>query len=155
MAVKPVPEGYHTVTPYLVMKGASEAIDFYTKVFGAKEVVRMDGPGGSIGHAEIMIGDSFIMLADESPEMGFRGPESVGGTPVSLVIYIEDVDAVFARALAAGGTETKPLKDQFYGDRSGTITDPFGHVWTISTHKEDVSPEEMDKRMKEMMSSGE
>ena len=155
MAVKPVPEGYHTVTPYLVMKGASEAIDFYTKVFGAKEVVRMDGPGGSIGHAEIMIGDSFIMLADESPEMGFQGPEAVGGTPVSLVIYIEDVDAVFARALAAGATETKPLKDQFYGDRSGTITDPFGHVWTISTHKEDVSPEEMDKRMKEMMSSGE
>ena len=155
MAVKPVPEGYHTVTPYLVMKGASEAIDFYTKVFGAKEVVRMDGPGGSIGHAEIMIGDSFIMLADESPEMGFQGPEAVGGTPVSLVIYIEDVDAVFARALAAGATEKKPLKDQFYGDRSGTITDPFGHVWTISTHKEDVSPEEMDKRMKEMMSSGE
>jgi len=155
MAVKPVPEGYHTVTPYLVMKGASEAIDFYTRVFGAKEVVRMDGPGGSIGHAEIMIGDSFIMLADESPEMGFQGPEAVGGTPVSLVIYIEDVDAVFARALAAGATETKPLKDQFYGDRSGTITDPFGHVWTISTHKEDVSPEEMDKRMKEMMSSGE
>jgi PhnB protein len=144
--VKPIPEGYHSVTPYLVMKGAADAIEFYKKAFGATELFRMDHEG-KIGHAELKIGDSPIMLADENPEMGYLGPLSIGGTPVSLMIYVEDVDKIYPQAIAAGGVELKPLQDQFYGDRSGTLKDPFGHIWTVSTHKEDVTPEEMDKRM--------
>jgi PhnB protein len=147
MAVKPIPEGYHTVTPYLVIQGASRAIDFYKKAFGAVETVRMGGPDGKVGHAEIKIGDSMVMLADEHPDMGYRGPKAYGGTPVSLVLYVEDVDSMFPRAIAAGAKELRPLKDQFYGDRSGTLEDPFGHVWTIGTHKEDVAPDEMERRM--------
>jgi PhnB protein len=151
MAVKPIPEGYHTVTPYLVIKGAAAALEYYKKAFGARETVRMDGPGGTIGHAEMKIGDSNIMLADESPDMGHRGPKSVGGTPVSIVLYVEDVDAVFKRAVDAGGKSVRPVEDQFYGDRMGTLEDPFGHVWSIGTHIEDVAPDEMDRRMQEMM----
>ncbi len=145
---KPIPEGYHSVTPYLIIKGATEAIDFYKKAFGATELFRMPAPGGKIGHAEIKIGDSPIMLADESPEMGYKSPKSLGGSPISIMIYVVDVDTVFKRAIAAGGKEQRPVKDQFYGDRSGTLEDPFGHVWHVATHKEDVSPEEMERRMK-------
>lgn len=145
--VKPVPEGYHTVTPYLIIRDAARAIEFYKKAFDAKEMVRMPAPGGKIGHAEIKIGDSYIMLADESPEMGHNGPQSIGGSPVSIVLYLEDVDAVVGRAVAAGAKLVRPVEDQFYGDRSGGVEDPFGHSWHISTHIEDVSPEEMKKRM--------
>lgn len=144
--VKPIPDGYHSVTPYLSIKGAAEAIDYYKKAFGATELFRMDHEG-KVGHAEIKIGDSPIMLSDEYPEMGFVSPKTLGGTPVGIMIYVEDVDTTFKQAIAAGGVEKKPLQDQFYGDRSGTLTDPFGHVWTVATHKEDVTPEEMDKRM--------
>jgi PhnB protein len=150
MAVKPIPDGYHSVTPYLIVDDAASAIEFYKRAFGATELFRMDAPGGKIGHAEIKIGDSPIMLADEFPEMGFRSAKAIGSTPVSLMIYVEDVDSVFPQAIAAGGKELKPLQDQFYGDRSGTLEDPFGHVWTVSTHKEDVPPEEMERRMGEM-----
>jgi PhnB protein len=135
MAVRPIPEGYHTVTPYLTVKGAAEAIDFYKKAFGATELMRFDGPGGKVMHAELKIGDSPVMLGDEAPEMGALGPHSRGGSSVGLLIYVEDVDARFARAIAAGAKEVRPVKDQFYGDRSGTLTDPFGHQWTIATHK--------------------
>ena len=144
--VKPIPEGYHSVTPYLIISGAADSIDYYKKAFGAVELFRM-AHSGKVGHAEIKIGDSPIMLADEFPEMGYRSPKSLGGTPVSIMIYVEDVDTVYKQALDAGGTEVKALQDQFYGDRSGTLTDPFGHVWTVATHKEDVSEEEMAKRM--------
>lgn len=146
MAVKATPDGYHAVTPYLVVRGAASALDYYRRVFDAVELLRMDGPDGRIGHAEIKIGDSPVMLADEAPEMGARSPESYGGAAVSLMVYVEDVDATFRRALAAGGTEMRPVKDQFYGDRSGTLTDPYGHVWTIATHKEDVPAEELQRR---------
>ena len=146
MAVKPIPDGYHSVTPYLIVKGAAKALDFYKQALGATELFRIDGPGGTIGHAEIKIGDSIIMLADEFPQMGFRGPDSLGGSPVGLMIYVKDVDTQFAQALAAGGTVVKPLQNQFYGDRSGTFKDPFGHLWTIATHVEDVPPEEIAKR---------
>ena len=142
---EPIPAGYHSVTPYLIINGAADAIEFYKKAFGATELFRMPH-GDKIGHAEIKIGDSPIMLADEYPEMGFKSPKSIGGTPVSLMIYVEDVDTVFPRAIAEGGVEMKPLQDQFYGDRSGTFTDPFGHVWTVATHMEDLTPEEMGKR---------
>jgi PhnB protein len=144
--VKPIPEGYHSVTPYLICDGAADAIEYYKKTFGATELFRMDH-GGKIGHAELKIGDSPIMLADEYPEMDYRSPKALGGTPVSLMIYVEDVDSVYKQAIDAGATEVKPLQDQFYGDRSGTLTDPFGHVWTIATHKEDVTMEEMNRRM--------
>lgn len=144
--VKPIPEGYHTATPYLIIKGAADAIEFYKKAFGATELMRMSGPGGKIGHAEIKIGDSVIMLADEAPEMNARSPQSFGGSPISILLYVEDVDAVFNRAVAAGAKVERPVTDQFYGDRIGGLTDPFGHAWYISTHKEDVSPEEMKKR---------
>jgi len=152
MAIQPIPDGYHTATPYLIVKGAGPAIEFYKRAFGASEVMRMDGPNGRIGHAEIRIGNSPIMLADEYPEMGFRSPQSLSEAganmkpPVSILLYVEDVDARFKKAIAAGAKELKPLQDQFYGDRSGTLQDPFGHVWTIATHKEDVSPDEMKKR---------
>jgi PhnB protein len=144
--VKPIPDGYHSVTPYLIIKGAGNAIDFYKKAFGATELFRMDHEG-KVGHAEIKIGDSPIMLADESPEMGYKSPTTLGGTPVSIMIYVEDVDTIFKRAIAAGGEQQKAVQDQFYGDRSGTLKDPFGHVWHVATHKEDVSPDEMEKRM--------
>ena len=144
--VKPIPEGYHTATPYLIVKDAARAIEFYKKAFGATELMRIPGPGGKIGHAEIKIGDSPIMLADEVPGMGFRSPESLGGSPISILLYVEDVDVVFSEALAAGAKVQRPVADQFYGDRTGGVTDPFGHVWYIATHKEDVSPEEMKKR---------
>ncbi len=151
MTVKPIPDGYYTLTSYLKVKGAAEAIEYYKKAFGAKEIVRMAAPDGRLGHAEIRIGDSPLMLADEVPEANILGPESLGNTTVSLLLYVEDADAVFDRAIAAGGKPLRPMTDQFYGDRSGTLTDPFGHQWTVATHKEDVSPEEMDRRMKEMM----
>ena len=150
MAVKPVPEGYHNVTPYLVIKGANEAIDYYKRVFGATERMRMDAPGGKIGHAELEIGDSVVMLADEFPEMGHRSPKTLGGSPVSLVLYVEKVDEVWKRALEAGANQIRPLENQFYGDRMGTLEDPFGHVWSLATHIEDVSPEEMARRSEEM-----
>jgi len=144
--VKPIPEGYHSVTPYLIISGAAEAIEFYKKAFGAIELFRMDHQG-KIGHAEIRIGDSPIMLADEQPAMGYVGPQALGGTPVSLMIYVDDVDAIYKQAISSGAVELKALQDQFYGDRSGTLKDPYGHIWTIATHKEDVTPEEMDKRI--------
>jgi len=145
--VKPIPDGYHSVTPYLIIKGAADAIEFYKKAFGATELFRMPAPGGKVGHAEIKIGDSPIMLADESTEMGYLSPTTLGGSPVSIMIYVEDVDTIFKQAIAAGGEQIKPLQDQFYGDRSGTLKDPFGHAWHVATHKEDVAPEEMEKRM--------
>src|SRR6266550_3700568 len=145
-AVKPIPDGYHTVTPYLIIKGAAQAIDFYKKAFGATELFRMAQPDGKIGHAEIKIGDSPIMLSDEVPEMGYLGPQTLGGTPVSILIYVEDVDSVFSQSIAAGAQEQRPVEDKFYGDRGGSLVDPFGHVWHIATHTEDVSPEEMEKR---------
>lgn len=145
--VKPIPEGYHSVTPYLIIKGAADAIEFYKKAFGATELFRMPQPDGKVGHAEIKIGDSPIMLSDEHPELGYTGPTTIGGTPVSLMIYVDDVDTIFKRAIAEGAEQQKPVQDQFYGDRSGTLKDPFGHIWTVATHKEDVTPEEMDKRM--------
>src|SRR5213080_5375775 len=148
MSVKPIPEGYHSVTPYLIVRGGAAAIDFYSKAFGAVELFRFPSPDGKIGHAEIKIGDSPIMLADEYPDMGYKGPQSIGGSPVSLMIYVEDVDATFNQAVTAGATVKEALQDKFYGDRLGTVTDPFGHVWHISTHKEDVSMAEMEKRAK-------
>lgn len=148
MSAKPIPEGYHSVTPYLIVRGGAAAIDYYTKAFGATELFRFPAPDGKIGHAEIKIGDSPIMLADEYPAMGYNGPQSVGGSPVSLMIYVEDVDAVFNRAIESGGTVKEAVQDKFYGDRIGTLTDPFGHVWHVATHKEDVSLEEMERRAK-------
>jgi PhnB protein len=143
---KPIPDGYHTATPYLIVKDAARAIEFYKKAFGATELMRMAQPGGKIGHAEIKIGDSPIMLADEFPEMGARSPQSIGGSPVSILLYVENVDAMISQAVAAGAKVQRPVKDQFYGDRSGGVEDPFGHVWYIATHTEDVSPDEMRKR---------
>src|SRR2546425_10477472 len=148
MAPRPIPEGHHTATPYLIVKGAAEALEFYKKAFGARETMRFATPGGQIGHAEIRIGDSIIMLADEYPDMGYRSPQSLGGSPVSILLYVEDVDRWFERAVAAGGKVTRPVADQFYGDRTGTLIDPFGHVWSIATHVEDVSIEEMQRRAK-------
>ena len=144
--VKPIPEGYHSVTPYLIIKNAAAAIEFYKKAFGAMELFRMDQPNGKIGHAEIKIGDSPIMLSDEFPEMGYRSPQSLGGSPVSIMLYVDDVDAVVNRATTAGAKLDRPVEDKFYGDRTGSLTDPFGHIWHVGTHKEDVSPEEMEKR---------
>ena len=142
---KPIPDGYHSITPYLIVNGASGALDFYRKAFGAEELYRMAMPDGRVGHAEIRIGDSIVMLADEFPERGIRAPQ--GSPPVSMALYCEDVDSLWKRAIAAGGKENRPLQNQFYGDRSGTLTDPFGHQWTIASHVEDVSPEEMERRM--------
>jgi len=147
MAVQPIPERYHSVTPYLSIKGATRAIDFYKQAFGATEIMRMNGPNGTIAHAEIRIGNSPIMLADEFPNMACASPDTLQSTSVGMMIYVPNVDAVFANALKAGGTEVRPVVDQFYGDRSGTLKDPFGHVWTVSTHVEDVAPDEMAKRM--------
>jgi PhnB protein len=145
--VKPIPKGYHTVTPYLMVHDAAEAIKFYKKAFGATEQFRMDGPNHKIAHAEIQIGDSRVMLADEVPAMKAHSPKTIGGTPVSLMVYVEDVDAMFKTALKAGATETRPVEDMFYGDRTGSLTDPFGHIWHIATHKEDLTPQEIEHRM--------
>lgn len=145
MAVKPIPDGYHSVTPYLIVKGAAKAIDFYKKAFGATEIMRFPGPNNTIAHAEIKVGDSPIMLADESRD--YKAPQAGGGSPVSLMIYVPDVDKTFNQAVSAGAKSTRDVEDQFYGDRLGTLTDPFGHVWSIATHKEDVSQEEMQRRM--------
>jgi PhnB protein len=150
MAVKPIPDGYPRVSPYLVVDGAQKAIEFYTTVLGATERMRMPGPDGRIGHAELEVGDSLIMLADEFPDMGAKAPAAYGGSPVTISVYVEDVDATFARATEAGATVVRPLENQFYGDRSATFDDPFGHRWTIATHVEDVPPEEMSRRMAEM-----
>jgi PhnB protein len=151
MSVKPIPDGYHTVTPYLIVKDAARALDFYKEAFGATASMCMAGPGGKVMHAEIKIGDSAIMMADEFPEMGARSPQTYGGTPVSLALYVEDVDTVAGQAIAAGAKVLRPVADQFYGDRTGTLEDPFGHVWTIATHKEDVTPEEMQRRSEAFM----
>jgi PhnB protein len=144
--VKPVPDGYHSVTPYLIVNDGTRALDFYKRAFGAIELMRFAAPGGKVGHAEIKIGDSPIMLSDEAPEMDARSPQAFGGTPVSIVLYVEDVDATFKQAVAAGARVQRPVEDKFYGDRSGSVTDPFGHVWHLSTHKEDLSPEELKRR---------
>ena len=150
MSVKAIPDGYYSLTPYLVCKGAAKAIEFYTKVFGAQETVRMPGPGGSIAHAEVKIGNSMLMLADENKEQGQLSPETIGGTATSIMFYTDDVDQVFTRAVAAGAKAEMPPVDMFWGDRMGNLVDPFGHKWAIATHKEDVSPEEMEKRMAAM-----
>ena len=151
--VKPIPEGYHSVTPYLTISGATQALEFYKTAFGATELFRMEHEG-KIGHAEIKIGDSPIMLADEHPEMGNKSPATLGGSPVGIMIYVDDVDQIYNQAIAAGGKEIKPLQDQFYGDRSGTLIDPFGHIWTVATHTEDVTPEEIDRRLAAMHAKG-
>jgi PhnB protein len=148
--VQPIPKGYHDVTPYLSIRGAAEAIEFYKKALGAAEVMRMPGPAGKLGHAEIRIGGSRVMLSDEYPEMDFLGPQTRGGTSVHLHVYVCDVDAVVERAVAAGAKLLRPVEDKFYGDRTGTLQDPFGHVWHVSTHVEDVPPKEMKKRAAEM-----
>jgi PhnB protein len=150
MSVKPIPEGYYSLTPYLVCKGAEKAIAFYAKAFGAQETVRMPGPDGSIAHAEVKIGNSMLMLSDENKERGQLSPESLGGSPCSIMLYADDVDAVFQRALAAGAKAEMPPADMFWGDRMGNLVDPFGHKWAVATHTEDVSPEEMEKRMAAM-----
>src|SRR5262245_5005780 len=151
--VKSIPDGYPRVTPYLHVDGAAKAIDFYTKVLGAKERMRMPAPNGRIGHAELQIGSSVIMLADEFPEMNVLGPKRVGGTPVTIHVYVDGVDEVFARAVSLGAKSVRPVENQFYGDRSGQFEDPFGHLWNVATHVEDVSPEEMQKRAAKMMSA--
>src|ERR1700704_5720600 len=154
MPVKPIPEGYHTVTSYLIIDGAADAIEYYKKAFGATELFRFPAPDGKVGHAEIKIGDSPIMLADAYPDMGYNGPKSLGGSPVSLMIYVEDVDTVFNQAVEAGATVKEAVSDKFYGDRMGSLIDPFGHVWHVSTHKEDVSLDEMEKRAKAASAAG-
>jgi PhnB protein len=151
MAIKPIPDGYHSVTPYLMIKGAAKAIDFYKKAFGATEIMRFPGPNNTVAHAEIKIGDSPIMLADESETN--RSPQTVGGSPVSLMLYVQDVDKTFNQAVSSGAKSTRPVADQFYGDRVGTLIDPFGHTWSIGTHKEDVSMEEMQRRMQNLPKS--
>lgn len=144
--VKPIPDGYHAITPYLYVDGAARAIEFYKEAFGAEEIMRMPGPDGRIGHAEIRIGDSRVMLADEHPEIGARGPKSYGGAPFSLLLYVEHVDTVVERAIVAGAKLVREVADQFYGDRSGGVEDPFGFTWYVATHVEDVSPDEMERR---------
>jgi len=151
VSVKHTPEGYHTATPYLIVKGAAAAIDFYKKVFGATEIVRMAGPDGTVMHGEVKIGDSMIMLGEEMPAWGGTSPATLGGSPVGICLYFPDVDARVKLALVNGATVKRPVQDQFYGDRSGTITDPFGHVWTIATHIEDVPPGEMNQRFEAEM----
>jgi PhnB protein len=147
MPVKPIPDGYHTATPYLIIRGAAAALEFYKKALGARELVRHAMPDGTIAHAEIQVGNSRIMVGEESPDMGFRGPLTLGGSGSGILLYVEDVDAWFKRAVDAGGKVFRPVADQFYGDRTGTFTDPYGHVWTIATHIEEVSAEEMARRM--------
>ena len=152
--VDAIPGGYPRVTPYLIVDGAAAAIDFYSSVLGAKERMRMGGPGDKVGHAELEIGDAVVMLADEHPEMDALGPRSVGGTPVSLHVYVEDADDVFARAIDAGAKELRPVEDKFYGDRLGSFEDPFGHHWHVATHVEDIPPEEMAERAKAAAEGG-
>ena len=153
MATKAIPDGYHSATPYLIVKGAANAIDYYKRAFGATELFRMADEKGTIGHAEIRIGDSVIMLADETPGAVCHTPRSLGGTSVGMMIYVNDVDSVFKRAVEAGGKSLRPLTNQFYGDRSGTLEDPYGHVWTVATHVEDVPPEELKRRAQQAMKS--
>lgn len=150
-AVKPIPDGYHALTPYLYVKGAAKAMAFYAKALGAQELFRLPSPDATIGHAEMKIGDSIFMLADEMPACGVKSPTTLGGNGSALMVYLPDVDATFKRALAAGAKELRPIKNHFYGDRSGTFVDPFGHQWTVATHVEDVPPEEMAKRAKAAM----
>lgn len=153
MAVKKIPDGYHSITPYLYLKNAGQLLNFYKNAFGATEMMRLEGPNGKIGHAEMRIGNSIVMLADEMPEMGATSPQTLGGPGVGILIYVENVDEVFNRAVAAGGKIVRPIKDQFYGDRSGTLIDPSGHQWTVATHIEDVPPEEINRRAAAYMSS--
>ncbi len=150
--VKPVPEGYRTITPYLYVRGAAKALDFYKRAFGAVEKVRMPGPGGSIMHAEIRIGDSMLMLGDENPERGVKSPQAYGGPTGAIFLYVDDVDAWFKRAVGAGATAKVPPTDMFWGDRYGTLVDPFGHEWGLATHKEDLTPQQMEERRKAAMS---
>jgi len=152
--VKPIPDGYRSVTPYLMVKGAGEAIEFYKRAFNARERGRVPGASGKVMHAELEIGDSVVMLADEFPDMGALGPLSIGGTPVGIHLYVENVDAMYKQAVAAGAKEERPVQNQFYGDRSGSLIDPFGHKWHLATHVEDVSPEELQRRMQQMMKDG-
>src|SRR5712692_9534763 len=151
MPTQPIPKGYHSVTPYLIMQNAARAIDFYRRAFGAKEITRMDGPNGKILHAEIKIGDSMIMLSDEMPGTGARSPQSLGGTTAGIFLYVENVDSVFNQAVSAGAKADTQPADMFWGDRYGKLTDPFGHSWSLATHKEDVSPEEMKTRVQQAM----
>ena len=150
-AKSPIPAGYHTVTPYLIVKGAAEAIEWYKKTLGAEEKMRMPGPGGKVMHAELDFGGSVVMLADEMPEMGAKSPQTLGGTPAGMMYYVKDVDTVFKKAISAGAKVEREVQDQFYGDRSGTFVDPFGHKWTVGTHTEDMTPQEMQQRMQEFM----
>jgi PhnB protein len=150
-SVQPIPKGYHSVTPYLVVNDAARAIDFYKRAFGAQEKMRMDGPGGKIGHAELKIGDSIIMLSDEMPGSGMRSPRSPGGTAAGVFLYVENVDSIFKQAVSAGAKADAQPSDMFWGDRFGKLTDPFGHQWSVATHKEDIAPDEMAKRAKEAM----
>jgi PhnB protein len=152
-SVKPIPEGYHSITPYLIVRGGKKALEFYQKAFGATVMFQMDGPDGGIAHAEFKIGDSIIMLGEENEQWQCQSPQKLGGTPVGLMIYVKDSDAVYNQAIAAGATVLRPIQNQFYGDRSGTVTDPFGHQWTVSTHVEDVTPEELNRRAAEMFGS--
>jgi len=154
MSVKPIPDGYHSVTPYLIIEGATKALDFYKRAFGAAELFRLDAPGGKIGHAEISIGNSRIMLADTCEESPTSDPQVLGGSSVGFYVYVEDVDVLFAQAIAAGAKAVKPVQDQFYGDRSGTLQDPFGHIWFLSTHKEDLAPEEINRRAEALFEQG-
>jgi PhnB protein len=151
--VSPVPQGHRTVAPYLSVKDGASALDFYRRAFGATEVYRLLLPDGRLGHGEIRLGDSIVMLSDEFPEFGHKGPQSLGGTPVSIHLYVDDVDAFFKKAVAAGAIERKPVMDQFYGDRSGQLEDPFGHLWWVATHKEDIAPEELQKRAAALFSA--
>jgi PhnB protein len=148
---KPIPSGYHTATPYLTVDDAAQALDFYRKAFGAVETMRLPGAGGKIGHAEIRIGNSMIMLADESPQMGNKSPKTLGGSPIGILLYVEDVDKIFNQAIAAGATSKIPVENKFYGDRMGSLVDPFGHTWHIGTHVEDVSTAELQKRLAALM----
>jgi PhnB protein len=154
MTVKPIPDGYQVVTPYLIVKGAKEALDFYRRALGAEERMRLPMPDGRICHAEIQLGDCVLMLADEFPEMGAKSPATLGGTPVGIMLYVKDVDAQFNQAISAGGKVERPVQNQFYGDRSGTFVDPFGHKWTLATHVEDLTAEEIEKRMAAMKPPG-
>lgn len=154
MSVNPIPEGYHTVTPYLIVNGAAKALEWYAQAFNATELMRLPGPEGTVMHCEFKVGDSPIMMADGCEQMGMQGPAAYGGSPISICLYVEDVDALFKQAIDAGAEELRPVMDQFYGDRMGTLKDPFGHTWSIGTHKEDLSPEEVDKRFQEMMAQG-
>ncbi|MCA9212782.1 MAG: VOC family protein [Planctomycetales bacterium] len=151
MSVKAKPDGYHTATPYLVIRGAKDAIEFYKNAFGAKELLRLENPDGSVAHAEVLIGDSPIMIGEEMKEMGYLSPKSVGGTGSSIMLYVDDADSIFAQAVAAGGQEERPVADQFYGDRSGMLLDPFGHRWAVATHIEDLTQDEVNRRFAEML----